>query len=54
MNVRAQMSNIRKSLQKTTCVYTLIGSKRIELESPGCSGFEENLKSFKTRPTGTF
>ena len=31
-----------------TCVYTYATSKRIELESPGCSDFEANLKSFKT------
>ena len=35
-------------------VYIYITSKWIEVESPGCSGFEENLKSFKTWPTGTF
>ena len=29
-------------------------SKRIELESPGCSGFEGNLKIFKSRAMGTF
>ena len=29
-------------------VHTYVASKRIELESPSCSGFEENLKSFKT------
>ena len=31
-----------------------ITSKRIELGSPSCSGFEETLKGFKTWPTGTF
>ena len=40
--------------KRRTCVHTYITSKRIELESPGCTGFEENLKCFKTWPTGTF
>ena len=31
-----------------SCVYMYTTSKRIELESPGCSGFEANLRSFKT------
>ena len=31
-----------------TCAHMYITSKRIELESPSCSGIEENLKSFKT------
>ena len=35
--------NIYKS-----CVHIYTTSKRIELESPGCSGFEENSKSLKT------
>ena len=30
------------------CIYSIITSKRIELESPGHSGFEANLPSFKT------
>ena len=29
-------------------------SKRIKLESPGCSGFKALSIFFKTRPTGTF
>ena len=31
-----------------SCVHKYTTSKRIELESPGCSGFEENLRSFQT------
>ena len=31
-----------------SCVHMYTTSKRIELESPGCSGFEANLRSFKT------
>ena len=31
-----------------SCVLKITTSKRIELESPGYSGFEDNLKSFKT------
>ena len=30
------------------CVLTHVSSKRIELASPGCSGFEANVKSLKT------
>ena len=30
----------------TNCVCSYTTSKRIELESPGCSGFEANFKSF--------
>ena len=32
----------------TNCVRSYITSKRIEIESPGCSGFEANFKSFPT------
>ena len=31
-----------------SCVHMYTTIKRIELESPGCSGFEENLRSFRT------
>ena len=33
-----------------TYVHMYTTSKGIELENPGCSGFEANLKSFKTWP----
>ena len=35
----------RTSIKKP---HTSITSKQIEVESPGCSGFETNLTSFKT------
>ena len=35
-------------------VRSIITSERIELESPGWSGFVANLKSFKTWATGAF
>ena len=31
-----------------SCIHMNIISKRIELERPGCTGFEENSKSLKT------
>ena len=30
------------------CVHVYITVKQIELESPGCSGFEANSKNFET------
>ena len=37
------VKSIKMRLRKSrTCVHTYITSKRIELESPGCTGFEEN------------
>ena len=50
-------SHVKKKMglrKSHTCVHTYITSKRIELESPGCTGLEENSKCFKTWPTGTF
>ena len=41
--------NIVKRIYKG-CVPMHTTSKRIELESPGCTGFEENLKCFQTLP----
>ena len=39
--------DVAKQVYKgSVSIYTT--SKPIELESPGCSGFEENLMSFKT------
>ena len=45
ITVTSKKMGLRKS---DTCVHTYINSKRIELESPGCTGFEENSKCFKT------
>ena len=39
--------NIAKPIYKG-CVPMHTTFKRIELESPGCTGFEENSKCFKT------
>ena len=39
--------NLEKQVYKG-CVHMYTTSKRIELESPGCSGFEANLQNFKT------
>ena len=36
------------------CVHMYTTSKRIELESPGCSGFEANLQNFKAWAFETF
>ena len=45
VTVTLKKMGLRKS---DTCVHTYITSKQIELESPGCTGFEENSKCFKT------
>ena len=37
-----------------SCVHMYTISKRIELESPGCTGSEAYLGSFKTLASGTF
>ena len=45
ITVKSKEMRLRKN---RTCVHIYITSKRIELESPGCTGFEENSKCFKT------
>ena len=40
----AQLAGQTKLLVKATCVHSYITSKRIELESPSCSGFEAKFK----------
>ena len=45
-------TDIKSGFKSWVCKNTV--SKKIELESFGCSGFKENLKRFKTWPTGTF
>ena len=49
-NCSGPMKSLRAKFNCTykTCAHMYITSKRIELESPGCSGIEENLKSFNT------
>ena len=48
-----QTSSIRHGFRNDTdtyksCIHRYTTSERIELEIPGCSAFEANLKSFKT------
>ena len=38
----------RDESKNESCVHIYTTFKRIELASPGCSGFEANLRSFKT------
>ena len=45
ITVKSKKLRLRK---RRTCVHTYITSKQIELEGPGCTGFEENSKCFKT------
>ena len=41
-----QTDNLAKPVYKG-CVHMYTTSKQIELESPGCSGFEANSQNFK-------
>ena len=49
---KIQTFNLARVSSKS-CIHVYTTSKYIELESPGWSAFEPNLKTFKTQETGT-